>query len=54
VTRKPLGPTGQMKMEKGAVGSHRSDEEGSTSTSDMQAVGSHWSDGDEERPHRYT
>jgi hypothetical protein len=54
MTRKPSGPTGQMEMEKGAVGSHKSDGEGSTSTSDKQAVGSHRPDGDGERPHRYT
>jgi hypothetical protein len=28
------GPTGRMEMEKGAIRSHKSDEEGSTSTSD--------------------
>jgi len=60
VTRKPLGLTDQMEMEKGptcthdtqAVGSHRSDGEGSTS--DTQAIGTHRSDGDGERSYRYT
>ena len=49
VTRKPSGPIGRMEMEKGAIGSHKSDGEGSTSTIDTQAVGSHRSDGDGER-----
>jgi len=31
MTHKPSGPTGQMEMEKGAVGSHKSDGEGYTS-----------------------
>ena len=53
MTRKLSGPTGRMEMEKGAVGSHKSDGEGSTSTSDTQAVGSHRSDGHGERPHRF-
>jgi hypothetical protein len=53
MTRKPLGPIGQMKIEKGVVESHKSDGEGSISTSDMQAIGSHRSDGDRERPHRF-
>ena len=53
VTRKPSGPTGRMEMEKGAFGAHKLDGEGSTSTSDTQAIGSHRSDGDGERPHRY-
>jgi hypothetical protein len=53
VTRKPSGPAGLMEMEKGAVGSHKSDGEGSTSTSDTQAIGSHRSDGDRERPYKY-
>jgi hypothetical protein len=43
VIRKPLGPTGRMEMEKGPTG-----------TRDTQAVGSHRSDGDGERSHRYT
>ena len=54
VTRKPSGPTGRMEIEKGVVESHRSDGEGSTSTSDTQAIRSHKSDGHGERPHRYT
>ena len=46
MTHKPSSPTDQMEMEKGVVGSHKLDGEGSTSTSDTQAVGSHMSDGD--------
>ena len=42
-----------MEMEKGVVGSYKSDGEGSTSTSDTQAVGSHRSDGNGERLHRF-
>ena len=42
MTRKPLGPTGQMEMEKGPIG-----------TRDMQDVGSHRSDGDGEWSHKY-
>jgi len=53
VTRKSSGPIGRMEMEKYAVGSHKLDEEGSTSTSDTQAVGSHRSDGHGDRPHRF-
>jgi len=41
-------------MEKGVVESHKSYGEGSTTTSDMQAIGCHMSNGDRERPHRYT
>jgi hypothetical protein len=51
VTCKSSCPIGWMEKEKGVVGSHKSDGEGSTSTSDTQAIGSHRSDG--ERPHRY-
>ena len=40
-------------MEKGAIGSHKLDGEGSTSTSDMQAVRFHRSDGHRDRPHRF-
>jgi hypothetical protein len=43
VTLKSSGPIGQMEMEKGPIG-----------TRDMQAVGSHRSDGYEERSHGYT
>jgi hypothetical protein len=43
VTRKPSGLTGRMEMEKGPI-----------DTRDTQAVGSHRSDGDGERSHRYT
>jgi hypothetical protein len=45
-------PTSQMEMEKGAIGSHKFDGEGSTSTSDTQVVESHRSDGHGEIPHR--
>ena len=48
-----VGPTGRMEMEKGVVGSHKSNGEGSTSTSDTQAIGSNRSDGHGERPHRF-
>jgi len=41
VTHKPSGPIGRMEMEKGVIGSHKLDREGSTSTCDMQAVESH-------------
>ena len=53
VTRKLLGPTGRMEMEKGVVGSHKSNGEGSTSTSDTQAIGSHRLDEHGDRPHRF-
>ena len=46
MTRKLSGPIGWMEIEKGATGSHKSDGEGSISTSDTQAIGSHRSDGD--------
>ena len=52
MTRKPSSPTGRMEMVKGVVGSHKSDGEGSTSTSDTQAIGSHWLNGHGERLHR--
>ena len=51
MTCKSSSPIGRMEMEKGAIGFHRSDGEGSTSTSDTQAIGSHRSDGDGERRH---
>ena len=53
MTRKPWGPIGRMEMEKGAVGPHKSDGEGSIRTSDTQAIGSHRSDGHGERPHSF-
>ena len=53
VTRKPSDPTGRIEMEKGVVGSHKSDGEGSTITSDTQAIESHRSDGHGDRPHRF-
>jgi hypothetical protein len=43
VTRKPSGLIGRIEMEKGPIG-----------TCDTQAIGSHGSDGDGERSHRYT
>jgi len=49
----PLGPTGWMEMKKSAAGSYKLDGEVSISTNDTQAIGSHRSDGDEERPHRF-
>lgn len=45
VTRKRSSPIGQKEMEKGVVRSHKLGGEGSTSTSDSQAVGSHRLDG---------
>ena len=53
MTRNPSGPIGQMEMEKGAFRSHKLDGEGSTSTSDTQAVGSHRPDGQGDRPIRF-
>jgi hypothetical protein len=53
MTCKLSGPTGRMEIEKGAVRSHKSDGEGSTSTSDTQAIGSHRSVGHGDRPHRF-
>ena len=50
MTCKPSGPTGRTEMEKGLVGSHKSDGEGSTSTSDMQAIGSYRLNGDQKGP----
>ena len=47
----PSGPIGWIDMEKGVIRSHVSDGEGSTSTSDTQAVESHRLDGDGERLH---
>ena len=53
VTHKASGPIGQMEMEKGTFGSHKSNGEGSTSISDTQVIGSHRSDGHGDRPHRF-
>jgi hypothetical protein len=46
----PSGSTGRIETEKGDVVSHKLDGEGSTSTSDTQAVRSHRSDGMEKGP----